>query len=80
MYAYALLLQKEENEEAFRSWLKDKNAQFKKEKLLKRRQEQEMHEGYYIRSREECDKAYKQWVTAKQNRDLLLNNSNGWYW
>jgi hypothetical protein len=42
--------------------LKEKNSQFKKEKLLKRRQDQEMHEGYYIRSREECEKAYKQYV------------------
>lgn len=56
------MFQKAENEEAFKGWLKEKNSQFKKEKLLKRRQEQEMHEGYYIRSREDCEKAYKQYV------------------
>lgn len=32
----------------------------RREKLLKKRQEQEIQEGYYIRSREECDKAYRE--------------------
>ena len=53
-------LQQEENEEAFKGWLKEKSSQFKKEKLLKRRQEQEAHDGYYVRSREDCDKAFRQ--------------------
>ncbi|KAH3727029.1 hypothetical protein DPMN_052954 [Dreissena polymorpha] len=56
---------KQDNEEAFKTWLKEKSVQFKKEKLLKRRQEQEMHDGYYVRSREECEKAYKLWLKQK---------------
>ncbi|XP_045197008.1 coiled-coil domain-containing protein 181-like isoform X2 [Mercenaria mercenaria] len=62
---YDILYYKEENEEAFKQWLQEKQGQFKKEKLLKRRQDQEMHEGYYVRSREECEKAYKQWLKHK---------------
>ncbi|XP_052810794.1 coiled-coil domain-containing protein 181-like isoform X3 [Mya arenaria] len=56
---------KKEKEEAFQNWLKEKTSQFKKEKLLKRRQEQEMHDGYFIRSRDDCEKAYKQWLKHK---------------
>ncbi|XP_052810804.1 coiled-coil domain-containing protein 181-like isoform X12 [Mya arenaria] len=56
---------RKEKEEAFQNWLKEKTSQFKKEKLLKRRQEQEMHDGYFIRSRDDCEKAYKQWLKHK---------------
>ncbi|PVD28137.1 hypothetical protein C0Q70_10722 [Pomacea canaliculata] len=54
-----------ENEKAYQTWLKEKQGQMKREKLLKKRQEQEIQEGYYIRSREECDKAYREWLRKK---------------
>lgn len=60
-----IFLQQAENEQAFNSWLKEKSSQFKKEKLLKRREEQEAHDGYYVRSREDCDKAFRQWLKHK---------------
>jgi hypothetical protein len=53
-------LQSKENEEAYKGWLQTKQQQQKREKLLKKREEQEIRDGYYVRSREECDKAYKE--------------------
>ncbi|XP_070190685.1 coiled-coil domain-containing protein 181-like isoform X2 [Littorina saxatilis] len=58
-------LKSKENEEAYKGWLKEKQGQLKREKLLKKREEQEIKDGYYVRSREECDMAYKEWLKQK---------------
>ena len=54
------VFQSKENEEAFKGWLSKKQMQTKREKLLKKREEQEVKDGYYVRSREECDQAYRE--------------------
>ncbi|BFZ10062.1 hypothetical protein BsWGS_13101 [Bradybaena similaris] len=55
----------EDKEEAYKAWLKEKKAQGKKEKLLKRRQQQEKSDGLFYHSSEECDKAFKEWLKKK---------------
>ncbi|XP_046327112.2 coiled-coil domain-containing protein 181-like isoform X2 [Haliotis rufescens] len=55
----------EENEVAFRTWLKEKRLQIQRDKLLKHRQDQEMKDGYQTVSRDECDKAFKEWIKKK---------------
>ncbi|XP_076466796.1 uncharacterized protein LOC143298019 isoform X2 [Babylonia areolata] len=54
-----------ESEEAFQGWLRQKQAQQRREKLLKRREDQGVKETYYVRSREECNTAYKEWLKKK---------------
>lgn len=53
-------LQDAEVKEAYSAWLKTKQKQQKQDKLLKKRQEMESTEGFYIRSRQECDQAFRQ--------------------
>ncbi|RUS83011.1 hypothetical protein EGW08_009248, partial [Elysia chlorotica] len=66
--------QMKENDEAYKTWLKEKLAQGKKDKLLQRRQQQERMEGYFMRPREECEQAFKEWL-KKKNADLRRQQS-----
>ncbi|KAL8599229.1 hypothetical protein ACOMHN_007945 [Nucella lapillus] len=58
-------VQAKENDEAFRGWLRQKQTQQKRKKLLKKREEQGVKDSYFVRSREECDMAYKEWLKKK---------------
>ncbi|KAK3578094.1 hypothetical protein CHS0354_006751 [Potamilus streckersoni] len=62
---HSLLEITEENNNAYKDWLKTKSTQTKKDRLLEKRAQQEMHDGYYIRSRQECDQAFKDWLKHK---------------
>ncbi|XP_062605607.1 coiled-coil domain-containing protein 181-like isoform X2 [Saccostrea cucullata] len=57
--------QDEQVKEAYSTWLKSKQKQQKQEKLLKKREEMESTDGFYIRSRQECDQAFRQWLRQK---------------
>ncbi|XP_048767786.2 coiled-coil domain-containing protein 181-like isoform X2 [Ostrea edulis] len=59
--------QDEEVKEAYSSWLKSKQKQLRQEKLLKKREEMESTDGFYIRSRQECDQAFRQWIKKKSS-------------
>lgn len=50
---------RKENESAFQEWCEAKKEQEKRERLLKLRERKERDDGYFLRSREECDQAYK---------------------
>ncbi|XP_046553859.1 LOW QUALITY PROTEIN: coiled-coil domain-containing protein 181-like [Haliotis rubra] len=65
LQSFQPLFQKEENEAAFRVWLKEKRVQIRREKLLQHREDQEMKDGYQTVSRDECDRAFKEWVKKK---------------
>ncbi|VDI22950.1 Hypothetical predicted protein, partial [Mytilus galloprovincialis] len=54
-----------EIEEAYNNWLKTKSRQVREEKLLKRRQEKEQTDGFIIRSRTDCDQAFRGWLKRK---------------
>lgn len=64
-----------EVKEAYSSWLKTKQKQQKQDKLLKRRQEMESTEGFYVRSRQECDQAFRQWLRQK-NAEIRKSRAN----
>ncbi|XP_078001546.1 uncharacterized protein LOC144454017 isoform X1 [Glandiceps talaboti] len=53
---------------AYKSWLKTKKCQKKKEKQEQKQREEEQNNGYALRERGECERAYK---------DQELSNSNG---
>ncbi|XP_048767787.2 coiled-coil domain-containing protein 181-like isoform X3 [Ostrea edulis] len=67
--------QDEEVKEAYSSWLKSKQKQLRQEKLLKKREEMESTDGFYIRSRQECDQAFRQWLKLK-NAEIRKKRSN----
>ncbi|KAI8498481.1 hypothetical protein Bbelb_236830 [Branchiostoma belcheri] len=47
-------------QEAYQEWLKAKRDQRKKEREIEEQRKREQEEGFYLRAREDCDKAYKQ--------------------
>lgn len=53
---------KEDNEAAFNAWCDAKREQQKKERLLKSREQKERDDAYFIRSRDECEAAFKRYV------------------
>ncbi|XP_021355282.1 coiled-coil domain-containing protein 181-like [Mizuhopecten yessoensis] len=55
----------QKNNELFKEWVQTKSEQKKREKLLSKRQEQETNEGLIIRSRDDCDKAFRDWLRRK---------------
>lgn len=59
----------DENNRLYKEWVQSKTEQKKREKLLAKRQEQEANEGLIIRSRDDCDKAFRDWLRRK-NTDL----------
>ncbi|XP_070568698.1 coiled-coil domain-containing protein 181-like [Ptychodera flava] len=44
---------------AYKSWVKAKSQEKRKEKQTEKKQSQEELNGYYLRSREDCDKAFR---------------------
>ena len=50
---------REENESAFNAWCDAKRDQQKRERLLKSREQKERDDVYLIRSRDECEAAFK---------------------
>ena len=50
---------REENESAFNAWCDAKREQQKRERLLKSREQKERDDVYLIRSRDECEAAFK---------------------
>ncbi|XP_076822554.1 uncharacterized protein LOC143468948 [Clavelina lepadiformis] len=55
----------EEAEEAYQSWLKQKRIQAKKEKVMIQQQQIEIDEGWFMRERKDCNKAFRQWLQNK---------------
>lgn len=53
--------------------MKKKHDQIRKEKTMEEQQEQEMRDGYLLRSRADCDKAFKEWVptACRVSPDLI---------
>uniref|UniRef100_F6X3J8 Coiled-coil domain-containing protein 181 n=1 Tax=Ciona intestinalis TaxID=7719 RepID=F6X3J8_CIOIN len=69
--------------EAYSTWLKDKRKQTKKERIEVQQQQIEIDEGWYIRERAECRKAFRQWLRKKneaarqaQMQDKLLRRQS----
>jgi hypothetical protein len=54
------LLQKRDPDGAYKDWMKAKKNQSKKEKDEEKKERREFDEGWYVRPRKECDKAYKE--------------------
>ena len=54
------MLQKTDREKAYKEWLKIKKEQAKKEKEVQKRERKEYNEGWYVRPRDECDRAYRE--------------------
>ncbi|XP_071506847.1 uncharacterized protein [Diadema antillarum] len=52
-------------EEAFTAWMERKKDQKKAEKAVMQRLTAEEREAYFMRSREDCERAFKQWVRSK---------------
>ncbi|XP_067946709.1 coiled-coil domain-containing protein 181-like isoform X2 [Watersipora subatra] len=57
---------KKENVKAFDKWCEAKKDQQKKERLLKNREQKERDDAYFIRSRDECEQAFKKWLRNKR--------------
>lgn len=55
-----------EREEAFREWVRHKKEQQEEERLLRRRKEKEEAEGYLLRTRDDCERAYREWLHRKE--------------
>ncbi|XP_078493343.1 coiled-coil domain-containing protein 181-like [Ciona intestinalis] len=69
--------------EAYSTWLNDKRKQTKKERIEVQQQQIEIDEGWYIRERAECRKAFRQWLRKKneaarqaQMQDKLLRRQS----
>ncbi|XP_064629187.1 coiled-coil domain-containing protein 181-like isoform X2 [Lineus longissimus] len=58
-----------DSEGAFREWLQVKAKQKQKEKEMEGEKIREVQDGYYYRTRKDCDKAYKAWL-KKKNADM----------
>ena len=54
-----------EIEEAYSSWMKQKMTQIKKERIIVQQQQIEHDEGWYLRERRDCNKAFRLWLRNK---------------
>jgi len=54
------MFQKCDPEKAYKEWLKIKKEQAKKEKEIQKKEQKEYDEGWYVRPRKECDRAYRE--------------------
>lgn len=52
-------------EEAFKSWLDRKREQKKSEASVKQQLSEEQKQAYFMRSREDCERAFKEWKKSK---------------
>ncbi|KAF6035337.1 hypothetical protein EB796_006352 [Bugula neritina] len=62
---------REENEAAFEAWCEAKKEQHKRQRLLQNREQKERDDAYIIHSRDECDKAFKQWLRNKRQEQNM---------
>lgn len=67
---------KQEAEEAYQVWLKEKRKQRKKDRMQEQQRQLEVDEGWYRRDRKECDQAYKRWLRQKHKQSTIQKTSN----
>ena len=67
------VLQDKEAEGAFKEWLKLKYVQKRREKVSEDQKKREFDEGWYERPRDDCDKAFRQYVFKEYVENLELH-------